>query len=69
VVEDRTQLTEVQGEPGMFYIEVKLKQYRAPQPAIGKPKGSQSKPTEPTAEDAFEKTIKDLTKQLQELAK
>ena len=68
VVEDRSQLTEVQGEPGMFYVEIKFKQYRAPQPAVGKPQGSQSKPNEPTAEDAFEKTIQELTKQVQELA-
>ncbi|AKT38251.1 hypothetical protein [Chondromyces crocatus] len=65
VVEDRSQLTEVQGEPGMFFVEVKFKQHRAPTPAIGKPTGSQSKPT---AEDAFDKTIEKLTKQFQELA-
>jgi hypothetical protein len=68
VVEDRTQLTEVPGEAGMFFVEVKFKQYRAPQPAVGKPAGSQSKPEEPTAEDAFDRTIEDLMKQVQELS-
>lgn len=68
VVDDRSQLTEVQGEPGMFYVEVTFLQYRAPLPAVGKPDGSQSKPAEPTAQDAFDKTIADLTKQFQELS-
>ncbi|MCC6557194.1 MAG: hypothetical protein IT372_29940 [Polyangiaceae bacterium] len=68
VVEDRSQLTPVQGEDGMFFVEVKFIQYRAPQPAVGKPDGSQSKPTEPTAQDAFDRTIQELTKQVQELS-
>jgi len=57
VVDDRSHLTEVQGEPGMSFVEVKFLQYRAPLPAVGKPGGSKSKPAEPTAQDAFDKAI------------
>lgn len=69
VIEDRTQLTPVQGEAGMFFVEVKFTQYRAPMPAVGKPDGSQSKPNEPTAQDAYDRTIQELTKQVQELSR
>lgn len=68
VVEDVGQLTQV--ADGMWVIEVKFKQYRAPTPAKGKPGGSKSNGNTYSAGNAganAAQLIKDLEKQMQGL--
>lgn len=66
VVEDLLQ--GVQTADGEWTYEVKLKQYRAPLPTIGKPDGSASKADQPTAQTEIDKTIDALTKQVKGLS-
>jgi len=70
VVEDVTPFE--QDEQGEWTCEIKLEQYRAPMPALGKPNGAipPAKKTTPTAQDAADVEIQKLMKQFgDELAK
>lgn len=67
VVEDDTQWE--QTGHGMWTREIKLQQYRAPKPSLGKPSGSNAKGWEQGKQtgDEYDKMIDDLTKQVKGL--
>jgi hypothetical protein len=55
-----------QTDDGMWEIEVKVTQFRAPKPAIGKPDAAKAKEA---PKDDVDRVIENLTKQVQDLAK
>lgn len=55
------------GDDGRWQVEIKFKQYRAPKPALSKPKGSSSNAGN-TQEDERDKLIRELTQQVKDLA-
>lgn len=55
-----------QKDDGLWEIEIKVTQFRAPKPAIGKPDAAKAKEA---PKDDVDKVIENLTKQVQDLAK
>lgn len=59
------------GDDGRWQVEIKFKQYRAPKPALAKPKGSSSDAGGSKAnseEDERDRLIRELTQQVKDLA-
>lgn len=62
------------GDDGRWVVEVKFIQYRAPKPALAKPKGSSNSSAGPggnktnTEEDERDRLIRELTQQVKDLA-
>lgn len=63
VVEDRSQL-QPHDDTGMWFSEIKFKQFRAPVPMLSKPEGSTATLSEPTAEDNFDRVQQALIEQI-----
>ena len=66
VVEETTQLT--QTADGIWTVEIKFRQFRAPKPATGTPAGSKGGYTDAKQKDPADATIDNLVSQLNKLA-